>query len=83
VTDPAELRRMLADVRSSGFAVSDRQVTDDALSVAAPVYDARGAVVAAVSLVVRHGSVSPHALAPLLRTSARAISRALAQPPQR
>jgi hypothetical protein len=25
---------------------------------------------------VHHGSVSPHALAPLLRTSARAISRA-------
>jgi DNA-binding IclR family transcriptional regulator len=81
VTDPVELRRMLADVRTSGFAVSDRQVTMDALSVAAPVHDARGAVVAAVSLVVRHGSASAHALAPLLRTSARAISRALAQPP--
>jgi DNA-binding IclR family transcriptional regulator len=80
VTDPGELRRMLADVRTSGFAVSDRQVTMDALSVAAPVHDARGAVVAAVSLVVRHGSASPHTLAPLLRTSARAISRALAQP---
>jgi DNA-binding IclR family transcriptional regulator len=80
VTDPGELRRMLADVRTSGFAVSDRQVTMDALSVAAPVHDARGAVVAAVSLVVRHGSASPHALVPLLRTSARAISRALAQP---
>ena len=49
----------------------------DALSVAAPIHDARGDVVAAVSLVVHHGSTSPHALAPLLRTSARAISRAL------
>jgi DNA-binding IclR family transcriptional regulator len=80
VVDPAALRHMLADVRTSGFAVSDRQVTMDALSVAAPVHDGRGAVVAAVSLVVRHGSASPHALAPLLRTSARAISRALGQP---
>jgi DNA-binding IclR family transcriptional regulator len=80
VTDPGQLRRMLADVRTSGFAVSDRQVTMDALSVAAPVHDARGAVVAAVSLVVRHGTAAPHALAPLLRTSARAISRALARP---
>lgn len=77
VTDPRTLRGMLADVRSSGFAVSDRQVTDDALSVAAPVHDGRGAVVAAVSLVVRHGSASPLALAPLVRTSARAIGRAL------
>ncbi|TQM10158.1 IclR family transcriptional regulator [Pseudonocardia kunmingensis] len=83
VVDPARLRRMLADVRSSGFAVSDRQVTMDALSVAAPVHDGRGAVVAAVSLVVRHGSAPAHALAPLLRTSARAISRALAQPTRR
>jgi hypothetical protein len=33
-----------------------------------------------VSLVVRYGSATPHTLAPLLRTSARAISRALAQP---
>jgi DNA-binding IclR family transcriptional regulator len=79
VTDPVVLRRMLADVRTSGFAVSDRQVTMDALSVAAPVHDGHGIVVAAVSLVVRHGSASPHALAPLLRTSARAISRALAR----
>lgn len=77
VTDPARLRSMLADVRTSGFSVSDRQVTMDSLSVAAPVYDGSGAVVAAVSLVVRHGTAQPHTLAPLVRTSARAISRVL------
>ncbi|WP_083255007.1 IclR family transcriptional regulator [Amycolatopsis orientalis] len=80
VTDPADLRRMLADVRANGFAVSDRQVTMDALSVAAPIDDGRGRVVAAVSLVVHHGGTQPHALAPLVRTSARAISRALHPP---
>ncbi|MFC4943124.1 IclR family transcriptional regulator [Pseudonocardia sp. GCM10023141] len=80
VTDPRVLRRMLADVRTSGFSISDRQLTTDSLSVGAPVHDERGTVVAAVSLVVRHGSASPHALAPLVRTSARAISRALATP---
>lgn len=77
VTDPRTLRRMLADVRTNGFSISDRQVTMDSLSVAAPVHDARGHVVAAVSLVVRYGSASPHALAPLVRTSARAISHAI------
>ncbi|MEU7474650.1 IclR family transcriptional regulator [Lentzea sp. NPDC042327] len=77
VTDPAQLRRMLAAVRSNGFSVSDRQVTMDALSVGAPVHDEHGEVVAAVSLVVRHGTMTPHALAPLVRTSAQAISRAL------
>lgn len=79
VTDQARLRGLLADVRSNGFSISDRQITMDALSVAAPILDERGQVIAAVSLVVRHGSVSPHALAPLLRTSARAITRALAE----
>lgn len=78
LTSGIQLRAALADVRARGYAVSDRQVTMDALSVAAPVHDSRGAVVAAVSIVVRYGSVSPHALAPLVRTSARAISRALA-----
>jgi DNA-binding IclR family transcriptional regulator len=77
VIDPAQLRHMLADVRANGFSISDRQVTMDALSVAAPVHDGRGQVIAAVSLVVRYGTASPHALSPLVRTSGRAISRAL------
>jgi DNA-binding IclR family transcriptional regulator len=80
VTDPARLRRMLADVRTNGFSISDRQVSMDSLSVGAPVHDQRGQVVAAVSLVIRHGTASPHALAPLVRTSARAISRTLTDP---
>ncbi|SNR83803.1 transcriptional regulator [Haloechinothrix alba] len=77
VTDPRSLRRMLADVRTTGFSISDRQVTMDALSVAAPIHSSRGHVIAAVSLVVHHGTVSPHSLAPLVQTSARAISRTL------
>jgi DNA-binding IclR family transcriptional regulator len=52
----------------------------DALSVAAPVYGPGGGVAAAVSLVVRYGSRSPHELAQLVCTSARSISRALAEP---
>ncbi|SPL96423.1 Transcriptional regulator, IclR family [[Actinomadura] parvosata subsp. kistnae] len=77
MTDPRRIRAALADTRSRGYAVSDRQVTMDALSVAAPIRDAQGEVTAAVSLVVRHGGAAPHTLAPLLLTSARAISRAL------
>ncbi|EIV92880.1 IclR family transcriptional regulator [Frankia sp. QA3] len=77
LTDPVRLQRVLADVRANGFSVSDRQVTSDALSVAAPVRAAGGIVAAAVGIVVRHGSASPHALAPLVRSSANAVSRAL------
>lgn len=79
VIDPTRLRSMLADVRTSGFSISDRQVSMDSLSVGAPIHDHRGLVVAAVSLVIRHGTASPHAISPLVRASARAISRALAK----
>ncbi|MFF4341269.1 IclR family transcriptional regulator [Kitasatospora sp. NPDC001540] len=77
VTDPDRLRRMLAEVRTTGLAVSDRQVTEDALSVAAPVRGGDGTVVAAVSVVVRAPG-SPAALGPAVRLAARGISRALA-----
>jgi DNA-binding IclR family transcriptional regulator len=52
ITDRYVLRRVLAEVRRTGVAVSSRQITDDALSVAAPVRGPGGAVAAAVSVVV-------------------------------
>ncbi|WFE40895.1 IclR family transcriptional regulator [Micromonospora sp. WMMD998] len=76
VTDPGRLRRCLADVRRTGYAVSDRQVTTDALSVAAPIHGPQG-VVAAISLVVAHDRADPVALAPLVQAAGRALSRAL------
>ena len=76
-TDPGSLRRLLADVRRTGYAVSDRMVTEDALSVAAPIYGPDGQVQAAVSLVVNAASAQTLALASVVRTAARGISRAL------
>lgn len=74
----AHLRRVLAEVRRCGYAVSDRQVTMDAVSVAAPVRGPSGQVVAALSIVVRgHG---PSAVLPYIATvqaAARGISRQL------
>jgi DNA-binding IclR family transcriptional regulator len=76
IKDPAALRRQLAEVRRQGFAISDRQVTMDAMSVASPVRDAEDAVVAAVSLVVT-ADVSPTAIAPAVVAAGRGISRVL------
>jgi DNA-binding IclR family transcriptional regulator len=76
VVDPRHLRRVLAGVRRNGYAISDRQVTMDALSVAAPVVDPQGAVVAAVSLVVWSERTRPITLVPLVQAAARGISRA-------
>ena len=77
ITDPARLRRVLAEVRRDGVAVSDRQVTDDALSVAAPITDARGEVIAALSVVAAASGAVAERLAPAVRASALGTSRAL------
>jgi DNA-binding IclR family transcriptional regulator len=82
VTDPQRLRRMLAEIRRGGCAVSDRQITDDAISVAAPVRGPHGDVVASVSVVVHADGVRPNALIPAVRIAGAGISRALGwQPP--
>jgi DNA-binding IclR family transcriptional regulator len=80
LTDPVRLRAILAEARRQEIAVSDGQVTLDSLSVGAPVRDASGTVVAAVSVVVHAGSVDPAFLIPLVRTAARGMSRSLAGP---
>ncbi len=78
ITDPAQLRRVLAEVRRAGVAVSDRQVTADAVSVAAPIRNREG-VVAALSIVVHgNGPAAVRAMTPGVRAAARAISRSLA-----
>ncbi|MGC5566243.1 IclR family transcriptional regulator [Streptomyces sp. FR-108] len=82
LTDPAALRRVLAEVRRSGVVVSDRQITEDALSVAAPVRGPGGPVTAAVSVVVPERGAHTPALIPAVRLAARGISRALGWQPE-
>ncbi|MCF3960715.1 IclR family transcriptional regulator [Streptomyces fuscigenes] len=81
VCDPSLLRQLLAEVRRTGVAVCERQVTLDSVSVAAPVYGPRGDVVAAVSVVAHAGAVQPHTLVPLVQVAARGISRSLGAEP--
>jgi DNA-binding IclR family transcriptional regulator len=82
ITDPAALRRALAEVRRTGHAVSDRQVTMDAVSVAAPVRNVGGAVVAALSVVVGTDGPPPSALVPAVVMAARGISRSMFRHPE-
>lgn len=77
ITDPRHLRRVLAEVRRTGVAISDRQVTIDAVSVAAPVV-VRGVAVAALSIVVRgNAPAAVRGLTSGVRAAARGISRTL------
>ncbi|OLT16191.1 IclR family transcriptional regulator [Pseudonocardia sp. CNS-139] len=78
LTDPTLIAEELAATRRRGFAVSDRQISEETLSVAAPIFGPTEVVVAAVSLVVRADGATPWALGQLVQTSARAIGRSLA-----
>jgi DNA-binding IclR family transcriptional regulator len=80
ITDGGRLRRVLAEVRRCGVAVSDGQVEVFALSVAAPVYGRDDEVVAAVSVVVDKASGDARSVEPAVRATARGISRSLGAP---
>jgi DNA-binding IclR family transcriptional regulator len=79
--EPAALRQLLAEVRRTGVAICERQVTLDSVSVAAPVHGPQGDVVAAVSVVAHVDRVQPHTLVPLVQVAARGISRSLGADP--
>ncbi|MFC6093332.1 IclR family transcriptional regulator [Saccharothrix lopnurensis] len=76
VVRPRDLRAALARVRRDGYAISDRQIEMITCSVAAPVRDASGEVVAAVSVVVP-ASTSRDTVVPAVRACGLTISRVL------
>jgi DNA-binding IclR family transcriptional regulator len=78
VTDPAQLRRELAQIRQSGFAVARGRITLPDLVVAVPVYDQFGGVAAAISVVVETERAKPRVLANMLTVASGAITRRLA-----
>jgi DNA-binding IclR family transcriptional regulator len=78
VTDPAQLRRKLAQVRQSGYAVAVGQITLPDLVVAVPVHDPFGGLAAALSVVVEAARARPQALARMLTDASLEITRRLA-----
>jgi DNA-binding IclR family transcriptional regulator len=76
ITDPAQLRRVLAEVRRQGFAFNPGHVHPEAAGVAAPVRSAAGQVVAAVSVIVPN-TPAARATTGMVQTTARGVSRAI------
>jgi DNA-binding IclR family transcriptional regulator len=83
VTDPAQLRRKLAQVRQSGYAVAVGQITLPDLVVAVPVHDPFGGLAAAISVVVEAARARPQALARMLTDASTEITRRLAAQSER
>lgn len=76
ITSPSELRAELARVREQGWALVDQELEEGLRSVAAPLHDKDGRVVAAVNLSTHASRTSPEAartelLPRLLRTAER------------
>lgn len=82
VTEPDVLRRELAECRRTGNALVRGELTKEADSIATRIVDGEGRVVAALSVVVRSGSVQPQAVLPSVITSGLGLSRALGWRPR-
>jgi DNA-binding IclR family transcriptional regulator len=81
ITDPTRLRTELAGCRRTGTATVRGEMTEGADSVATRIMDAEGRVVAALSVVVRSGSVALRAVIPAVIASGLGISRQLGWSP--
>ncbi len=77
VIDPNVLRARFAEIRARGYAVTDRDVRLFSSSVAAPVVDADGDVVASVTLVVHPAELRSRRrqLVDAVRRTAAGVSR--------
>jgi DNA-binding IclR family transcriptional regulator len=81
ITDPAVLRRTLADIRRNGVAVGDQTVIPGVVGLAAPVRGTGGDVVAALSIVFPRDDPQRRALQAALISAARQISVQMADVP--
>ncbi|MDI3298563.1 MAG: IclR family transcriptional regulator [Bacillota bacterium] len=84
ITDAAELRRHLEQVRAQGYALDLEENEEGIVCVAAPIRNHAGQVVAAISVsapAMRMGERRTAALIPLVRATAERISRRLGAAP--
>jgi IclR family pca regulon transcriptional regulator len=72
-TEPAEVMQRISQVRTQGFAVIDQEVEIGLRSIAVPILDARGRVVAALNLGLPARAETPEALESRYLPALRAI----------
>lgn len=80
LTDPSQLQARLAQIRKDGVAISQGELDEQILGVAAPIYNAQGGVTAAVSVAALASRVPRSALKSVklaVKSTAAAISEQL------
>lgn len=75
LADPVRLRERLATIRAEEYAVTARDVQVSTGSVAAPVRDAQGNVIASVCLIVTYAELEQAKLVDVVVGTARSISQ--------
>lgn len=83
VTEPDKLRRILLEIRQSGYHVCENDLDEGAFSVAAPIRDHRGEVTAAISIagpVLRLDDKRLESHIKAVRQAAEDISRLIGAP---
>ncbi|MBB3083713.1 IclR family transcriptional regulator domain-containing protein [Geodermatophilus sabuli] len=82
VTDPEQLRRVLMETRASGYSLVDQELEEGMVSLAVPVRDGSGRVVASVNVGTQSRRHSAEELVAIaldpLRETARQIERDIA-----
>jgi IclR family KDG regulon transcriptional repressor len=84
ITEPAALHKLLAQIKLKGYAVDDGESEQEMRGLAAPVWDANGAVIAAVGLagpVPRLSKKSLRSFTPWVIAAAHGISARLGYRP--
>lgn len=77
VTDPAELRKILAQVRRQGYASMAGLIVEQSSGVSVPVGGPEGDVIAALGIVVPVGEENVQGSVPLLQGAALGLGRTL------
>lgn len=84
VTDKTELARRFAEVRNLGYAIDDEESEEGMRGIAAPIFDASGAVVASAGLVgplMRFSKQNLKQFVPMVLETTREISARLGYTP--
>jgi DNA-binding IclR family transcriptional regulator len=81
VTDPAELRGILAEIRRNGYVSMEGIIVPESSGISVPVFAEEQRVVATLSLIVPRGEENLAANVPQMLLASRAISRRLGHEP--
>ncbi|MDX1466730.1 MAG: IclR family transcriptional regulator C-terminal domain-containing protein, partial [Halomonas sp.] len=77
ITDKAELKRCILEVRQQGYAIADQELDSGLRSVAVPAFDANGRLLGAINISTNAARIDfdtlMHQYLPLLQEKARQI----------